>query len=325
MAEPAPLRNRYMSLSSHHSTHAVVFHHFHDDKHPAGQGAINEEDLELMLDWLGDRYSLLSADEYQYKCENQRLSDDDICLSFDDALLCQYEIAYPIIRKRNLSAFFFVYSSPIRGEVNYLEIFRYFRTTCYENIEGFYDDFLSSLEIFFPGTSKKAQEIYDAETYLKGSPFYTETDKWFRFLRDDILGEENYRTIMLALLQKKNFDIKANMLNLWMNEEQIRDIHRNGNIIGLHSWSHPTNMKKLAFRMQEEEYRKNGDHLSDLIGQKITSMSHPCGSYNDDTLKILNSLGIKIGFRSNMATRSMNSSLEIPRENHANIYRELKG
>ena len=52
-------------------------------------------------------------------------------------------------------------------------------------------------------------------------------------------------------------------------------------------------------------------------------MSHPCGDYNKDTLDVLNSMGIRIGFRSNMSNPYINSSLEIPREDHANIYRKM--
>lgn len=325
MAGTGPLQGRDMNPASYPSTHAVMFHHFHDDKHPVGQGSISAADLELMLDWLGDRYSLLSADEYQYKAVNQRLLDSDICLSFDDGLLCQYEIAYPVLRKRNLTGFFFIYSSPIKGEVNYLEIFRYFRTTCYEDIDDFYADFFSSLESFFPGISKDSQRIYDVDTYLRESPFYTETDKWFRFLRDEILEEEDYQKVMLALISEKHFDIRRSMQNLWMNEEQIKNLYCNGNVIGLHSYSHPTNMKKLQFEMQKEEYRKNFEHLSDLLGDSPQSMSHPCRSYNDDTLKILDSLGIKIGFRANMAIRNVNTLLEIPRKNHVDVYKRIAG
>ena len=228
------------------------------------------------------------------------------------------------MKKRNLRAYFFVYSSPMMGEINYLEVFRYFRTTCYEDIEEFYDDFFSSVESLFPGTLKKAERIYELTAYLKNFPFYTENDKWFRFLRDNILMEEDYRTVMLALLDDKQFDIQKTIPYLWINEEQIKDLYGNGNIIGLHSWSHPTAIEKLSFRVQNEEYRKNFDHLRDLIGDKITSMSHPCGRYGDDTLRILTSLGIEVGFRSDMGSVRNRSLLEISREDHANIYRMLK-
>ena len=221
--------------------------------------------------------------------------------------------------------YFFIYSSPIRGELNYLEIFRYFRTMCYENIDAFYVDFFSSLESFFPGTSTKARETYDPGAYLKEFPFYTANDRWFRFLRDNVLGDEDYHLIMLRLLRRKKFNIRKNLSNLWVNEDQIRELYDNGNIIGLHSYSHPTNMKKSELGVQREEYTKNFQHLSELICKEITSMSHPCGSYNNDTLEILDSLGIKVGFRSNMETKNVDSLLEMPRENHTNIYKKLRG
>ena len=56
-------------------------------------------------------------------------------------------------------------------------------------------------------------------------------------------------------------------------------------------------------------------------------MSHPCGSYNEDTLKILNELGIELGFKQIMTIepekgmkKINNSSLEIARQDHALIY-----
>jgi hypothetical protein len=52
-------------------------------------------------------------------------------------------------------------------------------------------------------------------------------------------------------------------------------------------------------------------------------MSHPCGNYNIDTLQILKSMNIEIGFRSDSSVTDIKSSLEIPREDHTNILREM--
>ena len=59
---------------------------------------------------------------------------------------------------------------------------------------------------------------------------------------------------------------------------------------------------------------------------EIKFMSHPSGSYNNDTLEILKSLGIELGFKHIMTIevkRGMkkinNSSLEIARQDHAAI------
>ena len=51
-------------------------------------------------------------------------------------------------------------------------------------------------------------------------------------------------------------------------------------------------------------------------------MSHPCNSYSEDTLQLLEGMGIKIGFRSNLTERQ-HSDLEYPREDHVNILAAL--
>ena len=53
-------------------------------------------------------------------------------------------------------------------------------------------------------------------------------------------------------------------------------------------------------------------------------MSHPCGDYNLDTLSLLKEMGIQIGFRSSMSVKEIKSPLEIPREDHANVFKEMK-
>jgi hypothetical protein len=57
-------------------------------------------------------------------------------------------------------------------------------------------------------------------------------------------------------------------------------------------------------------------------------MSHPNGSYTNDTLKILKKLKIEIGFKQNMMADNKkkinNSVYEIARNDHANIMSLLK-
>ena len=60
-------------------------------------------------------------------------------------------------------------------------------------------------------------------------------------------------------------------------------------------------------------------------------MSYPNGNYNNDTLKILKSLKIELGFRHNMSIdisnenfEINNTKLEIARENHSTILKKIK-
>ena len=53
------------------------------------------------------------------------------------------------------------------------------------------------------------------------------------------------------------------------------------------------------------------------------AMSHPCNSYSPYTLALLRQLGVRIGFRANMA-RAQHCSLEHPREDHANLLASIR-
>ena len=112
-----------------------------------------------------------------------------------------------------------------------------------------------------------------------------------------------------------------------MSKNNLIKLVKNGHIIGLHSHSHPTNFKKLNYEDQLKEYKKNYFKLDKIVKNKIKieAMSHPCGSYNQSTLRILKSLGVKIGFRQIIFSKKHKefSSLEIPRENHSNILNRI--
>ena len=305
-------------------SHAIMFHHFHSERHPKVQGSIDEKQFEEMIDWLSERYILIDAEEYVDKLARNALQEKEVCLTFDDALLCQFEVAYPVLKRRGLRAFFFIYSSPFNNEPDKLEIFRYFRTVAFDNINQFY-------KLFFQRVMNEDEEAYVAEKkqferldYLAASPFYSNEDRWFRYLRDRVLGKKKYEKIMLRMMCDLNFNIDEVVSQLWMTNQHLSELFGDGHTIGLHSYTHPTLIEQLTFKQQQIEFEKNLCHLESIVGSNnIYSMSHPCGSYNEDTLSILKGMGIRIGFRSNISVKEIKSTLEIPREDHANILKAM--
>ena len=298
--------------------HGVMFHHFYNSDHPMGQGAISAQEFENIILYLGvDRF--LSPEEWSKRAINGKLKQTDLCLTFDDALLCQYDIALPILKKFKLTAFWFVYSSVLKGNVENLEIYRYFRTIQFKEIDEFYDLFLKKALHFFGGIISEPLKNFNPNQYLKSSPYYTNNDRIFRFIRDDILSPLKYHYIMNKILKQCNFDKNKFKKKLWMNEKHIKELNSCGHNIGLHSYTHPTRIDKLSKKSQEIEYTKNFNHLKILLKSNPISMSHPCNAYSNKTLNILEQLGIKIGFCDNMSEIKEKSLLLMPRENHSNL------
>ena len=304
-------------------SHSVMFHHFHDGQHMPSQGSIDADDLIRMLDWLEQRYTILGAQEYSERLLSRALKSTDICLSFDDGLKSQFDVALPVLQERGINAFFFVYSSVFSGVPERLELYRYFRHQSFESLADFYSEFFYEVEQQNPVDYERALSVYDQLDYLGNFPFYTDDDKWFRYLRDRVLGNERYNQTMDQMISSLNFDIDEAVNNLWMNDGNLTKLSRLGHVVGLHSYSHPTVISSLAKDLQREEYSKNFEHLRDLLGQDPYCMSHPCGDYNLATLSILESMGIHVGFRSSLHPPKINSFLEVPREDHANVLRKM--
>ncbi len=301
----------------------IMFHHFYGDHHPKGQGAISARNLEDLIVSLG-RNNVLPAREWLTRALAGKLGDNDLCLTFDDALKCQYDIAVPVMRSLGLTGFWFVYSSVFQGDIGALEVYRHFRTIQFASIDQFYDAFFKTGLALYPVEYEAALASFNPNTYLSAFPFYTDRDRLFRYLRDDGFGWPRYSAVMQSMMEKCGYDARSASVSLWMNDQDIGRLHDEGHIVGLHSFTHPTRLCELSVQAQQEEYQKNFDHLHTVLGVPPCVMAHPSNSYSSETISILRGMGIQLGFRSNMEPVANRSLYEFPRQDHANLMRVLR-
>ena len=128
---------------------------------------------------------------------------------------------------------------------------------------------------------------------------------------------------MIEMCKEKKFNYKKYISKIYCNKKDILKLIKEGHEIGLHTHNHPMNLNKLSYKMQKNEFLKNFKTLEKITKIKPISASFPTGTYNNNTLKILRDLNIKICFRDNMISNKYkklnNSNLEIARINHAEI------
>lgn len=308
------------------SGHGIMFHHFYDNRvHLYGQGAINQCDFNNIIENYSKKYKIINAEDYLYKSMKGKLGKNEVCLTFDDALKSQIDIAVPILKEMKFTAFFFIYTSPLIGIYEKLEIYRNFRCVYFSSIDEFYFAFFKRVEEEqreLKINYNEEREKFEPKKYLLNSPFYSDEDRFFRYIRDRVLGREKYEYIMDGMLKEYHYNFEGCFQNLWMSKYDIKNINENGNIIGLHSHTHPTCMEKLSLPEQRIEYEMNKEILESIICGRIETVSYPCSSYNDDTLFIMKKLGIKLGFTAFMK-RGKEDLLNMPRQDSANILRTL--
>ena len=307
-----------------------MFHHFHGRRHQIVQGSISQNDLEDILNFVGiDRF--LTPIQWLDKLDSNRLGPQDLCLTFDDGLLCQFDIALPLLEKYRLNAFWFIYSgvfshnSEEQLKVGNLEIYRAFRCNYFSDINDFYTDFFR--QAFESGFAKKASEVVtDARIhqFRNDFPFYSENDVKYRLIRDVVMDRQEYEYIMDGLIRQHSTDLQELSKGLWMTDDQLRYLADRGHEVGLHSYSHPTALTTLPHPDHKEEYQLNYEHILRVCGSPPVTVAHPTNSYDQETIQILAELGITCGFRSNMASAGAIGQLnpnryELAREDHSNI------
>ena len=304
-------------------THSVMFHHFHGGSHLPSQGSISADQFANMIDFLSKHFNLIGANEYFEKFRLGSLNKSDICLSFDDALKCQYDIAVPVLNQYQLDVFFFVYTSIFTNKPDLLELYRYFRCNFWEDMNDFNNKFEKQIFENKNDCLLKHKIKFRESNYLAERDFYTEEDRWFRYLRDCYLDPKRYHSIMNEMMVAMNFNYRKHFSCLWMSEADLQRLDEMGHVIGLHTFSHPTKISIMEKDQQRLEYKKNYDDLRKLTGSDINVMSHPCGDYNQDTLAVLKELKIEMGFRADMSIERIISPFEIPRRDHADLLRDL--
>ena len=290
----------------------IILHHFFGQGHPCIQGAMTADDLKKFIEAIGPD-NILNPVEWIAARETETLGENQVCLTFDDALRSQIDIAAPVLDDFGIRAFFFVYSSILEGKIEEFEVYRYFKNLYYDHVHDFYPDFYDAVEQVMQRTDIEALiKSEAASSWLSQYSFYTLEDRQFRFIRDKILSKQEYDGAMTAVIAQKGASVERLARGIWMNDDDVRNLIRDGHVIGLHSHTHPTNMDRLERATQQDEYDRNLAHLTDLLGHKPDTMAHPSGSYTQETLEILRERGIRIGFRSDEDVGG-GTLLELPR------------
>ena len=215
-----------------------------------GQGSITKDQLVKILKFVGLR-NIISPHDFYEKLKKKKLKDNEVCLTFDDCLKSTYEVAYPVLNELKLKGFFFIPTVAFENKINLLEVYRYFRINYFENLNIFYKFFFSKLSTtklkkFLDLKEKKIKKI------KRIYKFYSLNDIKFRLVRNELLSVKKYDSIMLEMFKEKNFNAKSNLNKIFINKKEIREVHKNNNIIGLHSHTHPNLIQKLTIKNQKK-------------------------------------------------------------------------
>ena len=300
----------------------LMFHNFHSRTHLKLPGSIDAEDFRLIISAIGEENEIMCPKDFLAGLQEGDLTSRHVMLTFDDALKSQIDVALPVLGELGLKGLFNVYTAVWGNSVSKLEIYARYRSIAFGSFEDFFAHFCAKFGEAHPDPVKVYLAAFPQD-YLIDFPFYSESERKYRFLRDQVASPNSYEETMDSLMAETGHDAASIRQDIWMTENDLVALVRENHAVGLHSHTHPTNLAALSPEEQRWEYDTNYKILTEITGVAPQFVAHPCGSYSNETLELLTELGVLSGFRSS-PTAGGTSNLEIPREDHAVVHRRLQ-
>jgi peptidoglycan/xylan/chitin deacetylase (PgdA/CDA1 family) len=238
-------------------------------------------------------YSFISAEDLIAFLDNgQKLPEKAILLTFDDCYTDHFTHVFPVLNEHGVKAAFYGPVQAVRErkvlDVNKIHLIlasaeeNVLLKLVKEELENLGKDF--ELE-----TTDKYWSIYGKPTLFDtaGTTFIK------RMLQDGLKGESRVRALDSIFHKIIDEDEAVISSELYLNEDQMRCMIREGMHFGVHGYSH-TRFHTLSKEEQEEELSASIDFVVDNgMRRDGVTFCYPYGSYNDDAIALAEKYGCR--------------------------------
>ena len=201
-----------------------------------------------------------------------------VTVSFDDGYKDNMEIAAPILKKFNCPASFYVITDCIdRNIPAWTYIIDHTLQKTKRNSIGFTYDFVP-------------EKLRSVQLQLNGQPgsLAGEIKPWLKKITD----KQRLLVIQSLLEQCNDVPVPGDLMMSW---DDLRQLDKEGFIIGSHSHSHP-----LLASLQEEteisaELKMSFRKIQQEIGKPPQTISYPVGSFDERVIRLSKKEGYKSG------------------------------
>jgi peptidoglycan/xylan/chitin deacetylase (PgdA/CDA1 family) len=237
------------------------------------------EQFEEQIVWLKNNADILDEKELLFVLEKRKkLAKPSAMITFDDGYIDNFTVAFPILKKHNIPAMFFIPTEHIMTrQLGWWDIIAYLIKKTHKSVIR-YDE----IDV----------RLSDLPAAIR---FFLNKMKLEPFERTNKLLTRLSEACEVALPGR---DIQNDELMTW---DQIREISRAGMTIGSHTHSH-TVLSTLSNMKQKNEMQKSKSILEGELGCEIHSISYPVGNYEHfsiETQLLAAESGYKIGFSFN--------------------------
>lgn len=276
-------------------------YHYVRDLQNTRYPAIKGLDVRLFREQLAyfkKHYNFVTAAQLIDSYENgTELPPKSLLLTFDDAYLDHYTCAFPLLDEYKAQGLFFV---PVKAIMNHevliVNKIHHVLAVCDKDINGLVKQVKGLLAPYEGKDDVQTFEYYFDKLAVANRFDCKEVIFIKRLLQVEL--QEPVRSAIINQLfnQYVTDDEGAFSRELYMSEDQLKCMQRNGMIIGSHGYDHFW-LGSLPKEEQLSELTRSVDFLKNLgVDMNTLSIGYPYGSHNEDTLDIARGFGFKLGF-----------------------------
>jgi hypothetical protein len=229
---------------------AVMYHYVRpfDPSYPNFKN-LHIEDFQKQLDYFEAKYGFVKKEDFLSSFEKKELPKG-VVLTFDDGLSCHYNFVFPELKKRNLWGIFYIPTSPYTNQ----KILDVHRTHLLLGKYNAYDLYSYLTSIVNDSMIDKSK-VDEFKKFTYNTQINDEYTLIFKRMTNYFIDYKHREKVMDELM-KYFFPNENELINsFYVSENQIKEMHQEGMIIGSHTVNHPV-MSRLNELDQKKRNRK---------------------------------------------------------------------
>src|SRR3989338_5590621 len=262
-----------MSFSLNDKHIAIHYHYIEDpNPHTMGMNPCSVADFEQQIKFLSEHYRLTTIDEVFNAARDKK--EEKICaLTFDDGYKDQYKNAVPILKKYNAQGTFFIITQTSAGILPYAHKVHIAlsRLSPFEVIDA-WNIFLAEK---YPGLAerffipKDRRLVPDRRLYADVPS--ANIKEVFSAAGDDVRD-----AFLDSVFKQQHLNEKDLCQEMFMDTEEIRNLERDGFVIGNHTHSHRA-LSYLTEAQARDDFQRARVWFTKILKSQPTLFSYPYG------------------------------------------------
>ena len=281
----------------HNSSNVWMLHYIRstsDKAFPYLKGC-SVEQFSQFLDYISDQSSIIHPNDFFNFIldRNTKLPKNAQLLTFDDGLQDHYRWVFPELKKRGLSALFFVSTGSL-GRKKLLSIHKIHALYGAKGYPWLMKQFLQHYRQ--PGNEIANITFLDPRA-IKAYPYDDEVTAGFKYAINYLIDSGHVNAILDQILVN-TFDEKKLCEKLYMSAAEIQEMNDAGMVFGFHGHTH-----RPFSQLTPDELSSEMDNAISIFSELLPSIpkcvSYPYGdkfSVTEENISILKSKGLHLGF-----------------------------